>query len=375
MLVSAGEVVTPAQVHAPGWLAVDGDRITAVGSGPPPAPADLDLPSATLVPGFVDMHVHGGGGASFNSGTAEAAAVVAHAHLAHGTTSITASLVTDTHDALVRTVRELTGPVADGLVAGIHLEGPWLSPRHSGAHQPSMLTDPDPRAVEALLAAGDGAVRMVTLAPELAGGVDAVRQLTQAGVTAAIGHTDASYEVARAALDAGARVGTHLFNAMRGLHHRDPGPIPALLESDAHVELIADGVHLHPSVLRMVASAKPGRCVLVTDAMAAAAAEDGDYELGPMVVEVRKGVARLARQGAIAGSTLTMDAAVRYAVREAGLSLAAAVHAASTAPTEVLGLPDVGALEAGRLADLVVLDPELAVAGVMRRGTWVTRPR
>ena len=228
--------------------------------------------------------------------------------------------------------------------------------------------------MDALLTAGDGAVRMVTLAPELPGGVEAVERLAEAGVVAAIGHTDATYDVARRALDAGARVGTHLFNAMRGLHHREPGPVAALLEAPVDVELIADGVHLHPAVLRSVFAAKPGRCVLITDAMAAAGAEDGDYELGPMTIEVREGVARLADadgQGAIAGSTLTMDAAVRHAVQEAGLPLLDVVHAASTAPARVLGLGDVGAIEAGRRADLVVLDDDLAVVRVMRSGAWV----
>lgn len=375
-VLSAARVVTPARVLAPGWVHLDGDRVVAVGEGPPPAGDVLDLGDATLVPGFVDMHVHGGGGASFDAGTADAAALVAAAHLAHGSTSMVASLVTDTHERMVCSVRELSLLVCDGLLAGVHLEGPWLSPDRSGAHQPGSLVEPAPAAVESLLAAGDGAVRMVTLAPELPGGVDAVRQIAAAGVVAAIGHTDATYDVARAALDAGATVGTHLFNAMRGLHHREPGPVGALLESAAaDVELIADGVHLHPAVLRTAFAAKPGRCVLVTDAMAAAGAEDGDYRLGPMAIEVREGVARLADggsgRGAIAGSTLTMDAAVRFAVREAGLPLLDVVHAASTAPARVLGLRDVGALEAGRRADLVVLDDELEVSRVMRAGAWI----
>jgi N-acetylglucosamine-6-phosphate deacetylase len=255
----------------------------------------------------------------------------------------------------------------------VHLEGPWLSPRRSGAHQPGSLSHPDAASVESLLAAGDGAVRMVTLAPELPGGIDAVRLLDAAGVVAAIGHTDASYDVARAALDAGARLGTHLFNAMRPLHHREPGAVGALLDAPVDVELIADGVHLHPAVLRTVFAAKPGRCVLVTDAMAAAGSADGDYRLGPMAIEVRDGVARLADgkgTGAIAGSTLTMDAAVRFAVRTAGLPLLDVVHAASTAPARVWGLTDVGALEAGRRADLVVLDAGLEVVGVMQAGVW-----
>lgn len=373
-LLTAAQVVTPARVLAPGWLRVDGDRIAEVGEGAPPRSPDLDLGAATVVPGFVDLHVHGGGGASFDAGTADAALVVADTHLAHGTTSMAASLVTDTHDRMVDAVRELAQLVRDGRLAGVHLEGPWLSPQRSGAHQPGSLSVPDPASVASLLAAGDGAVRMVTLAPELPGGIDAVRQLTDAGVVAAIGHTDATYDIAREALDAGARLGTHLFNAMRPLHHRDPGPVGALLESPADVELIADGVHLHPAVLRAVFAAKPGACILVTDAMAAAGAPDGDYQLGPMAIEVRDGVARLADgtgNGAIAGSTLTMDAAVRYAVHTAGLPLLDVIHAASTAPARAWGLSDIGAIQPGRRADLVVLGPDLDVVRVMREGAWV----
>ena len=375
MILAARQVVTPARILAPGWLLLDGDRIVEVGEGTPPRRPDVDLGGATVTPGFVDLHVHGGGGASFDSGTADAAAVVADAHLAHGTTSMAASLVTDTAERMAAAVRELGLLVQDGRLAGVHLEGPWLSPQRSGAHQPGSLTHPDPAAIDDLLAAGDGAVRMVTLAPELPGGIDAVRRLADAGVVAAIGHTDATYDQACAALDAGARLGTHLFNAMRPLHHRDPGPVGALLDSPVDVELIADGVHLHPAVLRTVFAAKPGRCILVTDAMAAAGASDGDYALGRMNVEVRDGIARLASSdgdGAIAGSTLTMDAAVRFCARTAGLPLLDVVHAASTAPARAWGLADVGAIEPGRRADLVVLDEELHVLRVMRAGAWVS---
>lgn len=376
MIVTASQVVTPARILAPGWLHLDGDRIVEVVEGAPPRAPDVDLGDMTVVPGFVDLHVHGGGGASFDSGTSDAADVVAATHLAHGTTSMAASLVTDIRERMVGAVRELALLVQDGRLAGVHLEGPWLSPQRSGAHQPGSLTTPDPASVDALLTAGDGAVRMVTLAPELPGGIDAVHRLVGAGVLAAIGHTDATYDEARAALDAGARLGTHLFNAMRPLHHRDPGPVGALLDSPVDVELIADGVHLHPALLRTVFAAKPGRCILVTDAMAAAGAPDGDYALGQMAVEVREGVARLASpdgDGAIAGSTLTMDAAVRFAVRTAGLPLLDVVHAASTAPARAWGLGEVGAIEAGRRADLVVLDDHLEVVRVMRAGTWATR--
>jgi N-acetylglucosamine-6-phosphate deacetylase len=374
VLLTAAQVVTPARVLAPGWLLLDGDRIADVGEGAPPRSPDMDLGQVTVTPGFVDLHVHGGGGASFDLGTADAAAVVADAHLAHGTTSMAASLVTDTAERMTAAVRELALLVQDGRLAGVHLEGPWLSPRRSGAHQPGSLTDPDPAAIEALLEAGSGTVRMVTLAPELPGGTVAVRQLADAGVVAAIGHTDATYDESRAALDAGAGLGTHLFNAMRPLHHRDPGPVGALLDAPVDVELIADGVHLHPAVLRTVFAVKPGRCLLVTDAMAAAGAPDGDYRLGQMAVEVRDGVARLAdgpARGAVAGSTLTLDAAVRVAVR-AGVPLLEAVTAATATPARAWGLDDVGALEAGRRADLVVLDEHLEVARVMRSGAWLS---
>jgi N-acetylglucosamine-6-phosphate deacetylase len=376
VILTAAQVVTPARILAPGWLLLDGDRIVEVGEGPPPRTADVDLGPVTVTPGFVDLHVHGGGGASFDTGTADAADVAAAAHLAHGTTSMAASLVTDTPGRMADAVRELALLVDDGRLAGIHLEGPWLSPRRSGAHQPGALTHPAPAAIDELLTAGGGAVRMVTLAPELPGGLDAVGRLADAGVLVAIGHTDATYDEARAAIDAGARLGTHLFNAMRPLHHRDPGPVGALLDAPVDVELIADGVHLHPAVLRTVFAAKPGRCILVTDAMAAAGAPDGDYRLGPMAIEVRGGVARLADgsgDGAIAGSTLTMDAAVRFAVRTAGLPLIDVVHAASTAPAAAWGMADVGAIEAGRRADLVVLDERLEVVRVMRAGAWLAR--
>lgn len=373
MLLAAQYVLTPAQDLAPGWVELAGDRIVATGAGSPPRPPDLDLGAGTLAPGFVDLHVHGGGGASYDEGTAEAAATVAATHLARGTTTVAASLVTDSPERTARAVRELAVLVAEGLLAGVHLEGPWLSPLHAGAHRRELLSDPTPAAVDALLAAGDGAVRMVTIAPELPGGIEAVRRLAAAGVVVAIGHTDASYDVTRAAIDAGARMGTHLFNAMRPLHHRDPGPVGALLDGPADVELVADGVHLHPAVLRTVFAARPGRCVLVTDAMAAAGLGDGDHRLGGAAVEVRDGVARLADgdgRGALAGSTLTLDAAVRHAVR-AGVPLLEAVTAATTTPARAWRLDDVGALEPGRRADLVVLDEHLEVARVMRAGAWV----
>ena len=244
---------------------------------------------------------------------------------------------------------------------------------HAGAHDPALLTDPKPEQVEALLEAGRGHVRMVTLAPELPGGLDAIRQLTRRRRR----RRDRPHRRDVRPRRGGARrrraVGTHLFNAMRGLHHREPGPVAALLEHpDAYVELIADGVHVHPAALRLAAGDKPHLTVLVTDAMAAAAAADGDYQLGRMTVTVRDGVARLAEGGAIAGSTLTMAAAVKYAVQVVGLPIADAVRAATASPATMLGLDRVGALLPGFRADLVVLDDDLDVQRVLHRGHWVT---
>jgi len=372
VLVAADRIVTPARVFAPGWLLVDGDRVVEAGAGDPPRPPDVALPGATVVPGFVDVHAHGGGGAAFDGGDADAVATGVRTHRAHGTASMVASLVSADREALLGSVRRLADLADDGLVAGVHLEGPWLSARRAGAHDPRVLRDPEPAEIDALLDAGRGHVRMVTLAPERAGGLAAIRRLAAAGVAVAIGHTEATYDQARAALDAGATVATHLFNAMPALHHRAPGPVAALLEHpDSYVELVADGVHVHPAALRIAARAKPDRTVLVTDAMAAAAAADGDYRLGRLVVEVRDGVARLAGTDTIAGSTLTMAAAVRYAVREIGLSLQDAVRAATATPAAMLGLAGIGALLPGHRADAVVLDADLGVRRVLHRGRWV----
>ena len=372
MLLSADRVVLPTGSAEPGWVRTEGDRVTGAGGGPAPAPVDQHL-TGTLVPGFVDAHSHGGGGAAFTSGDPAQATTVLATHRAHGTTTMVASLVTDTLDRLEASVLALAPLVEAGELAGIHLEGPWLSGAHCGAHDPALLRAPDPAEVARLIDAGAGTVRMVTLAPELDGGLTSVALLADRGVIAALGHSDATYAVARAALDAGATVATHLFNAMRAVHHREPGPVLALVEDPrASVELIADGVHLHPEVLRWAATSAPHRFLLVTDAMGAAGAADGDYVLGPAAVQVRDGVARLASNGAIAGSTLTMDRAVRYAVRTAGLPLDTVVEAATATPARLLGLDDVGAIGPGRRADLVHLDEELEVVRVMRTGAWLS---
>lgn len=376
MLIADARVVTGEEVLGRGWLETSGSDIVALGAGQPPRQPDHSAGGSWLVPGFVDMHTHGGGGASVVGADPHAVRTFVEAHRRHGTTSVVASLVTDFYDALESDVRTLAGLTADGLLAGIHLEGPWISSVRKGAHNPDALREPTPEAVAGMLEAGAGAVRMVTIAPELPRGIEAISAVVSSGAVAAVGHTDASYEVTRAAIDAGATVATHLFNAMAPITHRQPGPIVALLGDErVTVELVCDGVHLHPATVRLAYVAAGGdRVALVTDAMAAAAGPDGDYRLGELGVRVEHGVARLVDGGALAGSTLTMDRALRFAVTRAGFSVLDAVRASSVNPARILGLSAAGRLAVGCRADLVLLTEAFDLRGVMAAGQWVVGP-
>ncbi|HHW83988.1 MAG TPA: N-acetylglucosamine-6-phosphate deacetylase [Actinomycetales bacterium] len=401
MILTAARVITPTQTLTPGWVRVEGEVIAAVGEGAPPARAGAgrdaaeaedtpgvgasgepdsaggvtDLGEATLIPGYVDMHSHGGGGTAFKDGP-EAARTSLAMHRSHGTTAMMASLVTETIDDLEAQVRSLTPLVEDGELIGIHLEGPWMSPLHKGAHPPALLRAPFPDDVTRLIEAsrlsdGSPAVKMVTLAVELEHGMEATRIMVDEGVLVALGHSDATYDQAAEALDAGASVATHLYNAMSKLHHREPGMMPALLErEDVTIELIADGVHVHPAMLRHAVDSARGTIVLVTDAMAAAGASDGDYILGTLPVVVKDGIART-ETGSLAGSTLTLDRAVRLMVNEVGMPLEDAVRAATLSPADTVGRSDIGRIEPGCRADLTVLDGDLQVTAVYQGGVKV----
>lgn len=358
----SGRIVTPTGV-VPGRLRVAGETITDLEPGPP---GD----GSWVAPGFVDLHNHGGAGHGFDAGDPDAARAAAAFHLAHGTTTLLASLVSAAHEQTRAAVAALAPLVAGDVLAGVHLEGPYLAAARCGAQRPDRLREPSVAELDQLCASG--VVRMVTIAPELPGALAAIRMLVARGVLAAVGHTDATYEQTLAAVAAGTTVATHLFNGMPAIHHRSPGPVPALLGADDVVcELIPDGVHLHDGMLRFaVGAAGPRRIALVTDAMAAAGRPDGRYDLGGQPVVVTDGVARLARDGALAGSTLTMDAAVRRATA-AGVSIVATCRMAATTPARVLGLGDrLGALSPGLRADLVVLDDGLRISRVMRAGRW-----
>lgn len=387
-VLTGARVVLPTGTVDDGRVIVEGTRIVHGGPAGPEsvrhpgsAPGNtetLDLSGHWLVPGFVDLHNHGGGGASFTSGTADDVLRGILTHRLHGTTTLVASTVTGDLDFLARRAGLLSELAEQGEIAGIHFEGPFISPCRKGAHSEELLRDPDPAEVRKLIDAARGHARMVTLATELPGGLDSVRLLAEHGVIAAVGHTDATYEQTVRAVEAGATVATHLFNAMPPLGHRAPGPITALLEDErVTVELINDGTHLHPAALRLAfRHAGAGRVAFITDAMDAAGFGDGRYMLGPLEVEVADGVARLVEGGSIAGSTLTLDRALRRAVTVDGLPVEDAVAALSANPARLLGLDDrIGSLEAGKDADLVVLDADFVLRGVMRRGEWVVDPR
>jgi N-acetylglucosamine-6-phosphate deacetylase len=370
-VLAGARIVTPDGVLAGGWLRVSGGRITELGSGPAPAAA-LELGGGYLVPGFIDLHVHGGGGHDFTASEADLAAGVAY-HQRRGTTRTLVSLMTASLDAMCEQLGWVAELARGGRfqVAGAHLEGPFLAAGRCGAQNGAHLQPPDRQVMSKLVEAGQGFLRTVTVAPELPGALEVIAELVAAGVVAAIGHTDASYEQATAGYAAGASLTTHLFNAMSPMNHRKPGAVVAALDSGAAFEIINDGAHVHEAMISLAARGADGALVLITDAISAAGVGDGDYVLGGLPVTVRGGKARTAT-GGLAGSTLTMDVAFRRAVLEVGLSIHEAAAAAATTPARVLGLgQECGSIAAGLAADLVLLDEELQVRRVMVAGHWV----
>lgn len=359
------------------WMLVDGETIAQTGSGPAEAAAvwgtatdRVDVGGHWLVPGFIDLHTHGGGGFSFDDGPDAIAAALA-AHRAHGTTRSLLSLVANplAHlRATLEIIAELTA--SDPLVLGSHLEGPFLAEGRRGAHNPDFLREPRPAIIEDLLKAGRGTVRQVTMAPELPGAMEAIDVLVELGITVAVGHTEASFELAKEAFDRGARLLTHAFNAMPGIHHRKPGPVIAAFEDErVTLELILDGLHVHPDVAALAFTQAPGRIALVTDAMAAAASSDGDYRLGSLNVTVVDGLAVLSGTSTIAGSTLTQDTALRIAIERSKVAPAGAVEALTLTPARVLGLEkQLGYLKSGYAADAVMLDHAWTVTSVWGAG-------
>ncbi|QHO91512.1 N-acetylglucosamine-6-phosphate deacetylase [Actinomyces sp. 432] len=400
-----GRVVTPMQIIDDGVVVIAARHLAWVGPATEAARAgwaDL-LASACsapaggyLLPGLVDVHCHGGGGESFPNAETRAQAMTAvREHRRHGTTSLVASCVTAAPEVLKARTRVLADLCDAGELAGIHFEGPFVSAERCGAQDPTYITDPDAALTRELIELGRGHVATMTIAPEkphIAGDDGVVAALIDGGALPSFGHTDAEAAPVRAALaDASARIAaraasseparsarataTHLFNGMRPMHHRKPGPVPEFLAAAASgeciVELIGDGVHLDPAIVRdMFETLGRENVVLITDALAAAGVPDGDYVLGSQAVTVSAGVARLAEGGALAGSTAHLIDVVRTTWR-GGVDLVDAVFAASCQGAEILGEDSVGALEPSLWADVVVTDADLNPVTVFRRGEAV----
>lgn len=372
LVIHSARIVDRGEIVENAWVRVEDGIVASRGTGDGWTPADdivdasgIAGADAVLTPGFVDIHGHGGAGAAFDDGV-EAIRTGRALHRERGTTRAVVSLVTATLDELARSVSAIADLMdTDADILGSHLEGPFLDPGHHGAHEPSLLREPVAADVARLLEAGRGTVRQVTIAPELPGGLDAVRQIVAAGSAAAVGHTNADAAMAIAAFEAGASILTHAFNAMPGIHHRAPGPVlAAAADHRVVLEGIADNVHLDPYVIKLLFDSAPGRVALITDAMAAAGSADGHYDLGAVSVTVENGIARADDTGSIAGSTLTQDVALLRAV-QAGVALPEAVRALTETPARAIGFGEsLGSLRSGCTGDAVLLDAELRVVRV-----------
>jgi N-acetylglucosamine-6-phosphate deacetylase len=376
MLITAPRVI-PATgrsgLLAPGYVSIAGGRITGVGAGPPPGTPDLVLHAGILLPGLIDLQLNGGYGDDLAAVEAAGWARLAGRLPETGTTAFLATFTSAPVAELARALGSAGELVAAGppgaRVLGVHLEGPFLSPARAGAHRREWLIPPAPAAVGDLLAAGAGVLRVVTLAPELAGGRAAVARLAAAGLVVSIGHSEATAAETAAAAGAGARMVTHLFNAQRPFHHREPGVAgQALTDHRLTCGLIADPSHVSPVACALAFAAAPGRICLVTDAVAAAGMPPGRYLFGGRDITVAgTGPDRAPRlaDGTLAGSVLRMDEAVANAVA-AGVALPAAVAAATRVPADLIGRPDLGRLAPAAAADLTWLGDDLRA-----RATWV----
>jgi N-acetylglucosamine-6-phosphate deacetylase len=376
VLISAPRVITAtagSRIAAPGYVAMAGGVVTAVGHGEPPRTPDVALPDGMLLPGFVDLQVNGYFGEEFQSVDADGWARVTSRLPQTGTTAFLPTFITAPLDTLAAALRAASALIpalspAGSRVLGVHVEGPFIAPRWKGAHNEAWISEPSAGAVTELLAAGRGVLRLVTLAPERPGGMAAVAALTEAGVLVSVGHSDATARQVAEAADRGARMVTHLFNAQRPMHHREPGVVgQALTDERLTSGLIADMHHVSPQVCVLAFRAAPGRICAVTDAAACAGMPPGSYELGgePIELPPGDGVPPVRADGTLAGSGLRMDAAVGNLVA-AGVGLAEAVCAATRVPADLIGRPDIGRIAPGAAADLAWLGDDMRT-----RATWV----
>lgn len=367
-VIAASVVLLQNHALEQAWVVVEGERIVGLGTGEPPRLPDVHC-EGWLLPGFVDAHVHGGGGGAFS----EAEGIdVAIAYLtSRGTTSFSASLISDSIPSLERQIGQLIPYVDRGEIASVHLEGPFLSESRCGAHSLEKLCPPTEQAVDTLIAALRGRPAMITIAPELPRALQAIRRFSEAGVVVAIGHSDADAATAIAGIEAGARVVTHIFNAMRPMHHREPGLAEAAL-TDVRVtpELILDGLHVSRLTAEIALASAAGRWIAVTDSAYVAGLPDGQYSLGAGLIDLRQGSVRATDSGALAGSTACMADCFSQLIEHLAVLPLEAVQATASRPAAVLGVRGIGGIRVGARADLVLWQ-QGAVSAVMRRGIWI----
>ena len=377
-LLRAAQVITPDEEFSPGWVLLRDRSIDAVGAGggPERIPA-TDLGPVTLAPGFVDIHVHGGGGFPLMTTRAEDVSHYSRWVVSHGVTSFLATICAETVEAGRACAGLISGlnpeAAASAEILGVNFEGPFVSPARLGALPATWATAPAVSAFTELLAAARGKLRLITVAPEPEGALEVIAAAVNNGVRVSIGHSDAGYEDAIKGFEAGASHVTHAFNAMRPMHHRDPGIIGAALQSESvTIELIADGVHVHPATSRLLVRAfGPDRVALVTDGATPAGLANGTFRIGRLEAHLSDGRIALP-DGTIAGSAATMDVLLRNVVKWGCASLGDAVRMLSTVPASVAGAGDrKGRIAAGYDADLVALTPELEVAAAWVRGELV----
>ncbi|MBB6672390.1 N-acetylglucosamine-6-phosphate deacetylase [Cohnella nanjingensis] len=363
----------------PAALFIRDGRIEKIASGRTSLPVGdgepIDGKGRLLIPGMIDVHIHGANGFDMMDGSEASIQAVSRACAATGCTSFLATSVSSSIEdliAMIRSVRRVVGREAGARIAGLHLEGPYLNPKRKGMQNEMYLRHPDLEEMKDLFEEADGLIKMVTIAPELPGGLELISFLKERGVVIAVAHSDATYEEAKRAFGAGASHVTHCFNGMRPIHHRDPGLVVAAFEEE-HVSLqaIVDGVHLHPAIVRMMHRLKGADgMVLVTDALQAMGLGDGDYLFGGHRVTVSEGVARLT-DGTLASSTVTMNEALRLTA-DSGIPLADAARMASATPARILGLDAKGRISEGCDADLVLLNDRFEVQWTMIQGRIVT---
>ncbi len=354
MIIAAAHAVIEGQERSDVWLDIREGVIHEIGDGLHPN-AQRKF-SGTLIPGFIDIHCHGGGGYYFSNLDPDLISIAIQTHRQAGTTTLFASLVTADLDQLKSQIQALIPFVQRGDLAGIHLEGPYLSHAKCGAHDPSLLRAPHLDEIKSLIQLGQGTIAMVTIAPELEGALESISWLSSQGIIAAIGHSDADADTARAAIDAGAKVVTHFTNAMAKMFGGQSMATEVLEDSDISLELINDGIHVPLDVIEVLKRNALDRTILITDAMSAAGGNDGKYSIGNLEVEVKESIARLVSNGALAGSTLTMERAFINFINKDGVDIVDAVHASSTRAAHVFGLKNVGSISIGKKANILHFD-------------------